>query len=106
MADQNSKAIGTVQIENSVVRVVLWRIPPGANIGRHRHVNPYVVIPITGGELTIEETSGNSIATMLPGQSYSRNVPLEHDLRNDTDNEVAFVEVELLTAQVKSGDRW
>ena len=50
-----------LKIETDRVRVTEWRLLPGDQTGYHRHEYDYVVVPLTGGELTMEDASGNSI---------------------------------------------
>ena len=87
-------AVATVQIDNDFTRVTEWRFPPGTETGMHVHEMEYVVVPTTTGTLTVitpEETFAN---TLLPGASYTRPKGSEHNVRNDSDAECAFVEIE------------
>ncbi len=88
-------AIPTVQIDEREVRITEWRLPPGSATGHHRHEYDYVVVPMTDGELTIVAAAGTSPARIAAGQAYFRKAGVEHDVRNDTGREIAFVEVEL-----------
>lgn len=88
-------AIATVQIDNARVIVTEWRFPPGAETGWHTHAHDYVVVPMTGGELLLEMPEGNRTAPLVPGQSYTRQVGVKHNVINPTDHEVVFVEIEL-----------
>lgn len=89
------QAIPTVQISNERVIVTEWRFPPGAETGWHRHAHDYVVVPMTGGELLLETPDGNRTAPLAAGQSYTRNVGVEHNVINPTAQEVVFVEIEV-----------
>ncbi len=89
------QAVPTVQISNERVIVTEWRFAPGAETGWHRHAHDYVVVPMTGGELLLETPDGNRTAQLTPGQSYTRNVGVEHNVINPTGHEVVFVEIEM-----------
>jgi quercetin dioxygenase-like cupin family protein len=89
-------AIPTVQIDNARLRVTEWRFAPGAATGWHRHAHDYVVVPITTGQLLLEEPGGASRhADLIAGVSYSRETGVEHDVINDNDTEFVFIEIEL-----------
>ncbi|QCB44974.1 cupin domain-containing protein [Hydrogenophaga sp. PAMC20947] len=89
------QAVPTVQISNERVIVTEWRFPPGAETGWHKHGHDYVVVPMTGGELLLEMPEGNRTTPLTPGQSYTRNEGVEHNVINPTGHEVVFVEIEL-----------
>ena len=89
------QAVPTVQISNDRVIVTEWRFAPGAETGWHRHGHDYVVMPMTGGELLLEMADGNRTAPLIPGQSYTREEGVEHNVINPTEQEVVFVEIEL-----------
>ena len=88
-------AVPTVQVDNDVVKVTEWRFAPGAETGWHRHACDYVVVPVTNGRLLLETPTGNIVADLTLGQSYSRNVGVEHNVINDGPTELVFIEVEV-----------
>ena len=88
-------AIPTVQVDDERVRVTEWRFPPGTATGWHRHEHDYVVVPVTNGTLTIVTHDGRFQNELKHGVAYSRPVGVEHDVINETTQEVAFVEVEI-----------
>ena len=56
----------------------------------------YVVVPMTTGKLTIENSGGNVIKTQLTnGQAYSRNIGVDHNVINGNDFDFTFIEIEL-----------
>jgi len=89
------EATATVQVDNDHVRVTEWRFAPGAETGWHRHAFNYVVVPITDGTLLLETLQGNAQAHLRLGQSYAREVGVEHNVINAGSTELAFIEVEL-----------
>ncbi|MDX6521868.1 MAG: beta-alanine degradation protein BauB [Gaiellales bacterium] len=88
-------AVPDVQIDNDRVRVTEWRFQPGAATGHHRHEFDYVVVPITTGRLTLREHDGEREAAITSGQAYFREAGVEHDVINDTDQVIVFIEIEL-----------
>lgn len=94
MAERPS-AVPTVQVDTDEVRVTEWRFAPGAATGRHRHELDYVVVPMTTGELTLEEDGGTRASPITAGQAYARRAGVEHDVLNGTDGEIVFLEIEI-----------
>ncbi len=93
---ERTQAIGTLQIENERVRVTQYRFSPGSETGHHVHEYDYVVVPIVGGRLTMTDDDGKaSQAEIAFGVSYNRPAGVSHNVINETDAEIAFVEVEL-----------
>jgi beta-alanine degradation protein BauB len=89
------QAVPTVQIDNERVIVTEWRFAPGAETGWHRHAHDYVVVPTTDGELLLETPDGERTAPLLAGKSYTRQIGVEHNVINNTEHEVVFIEIEL-----------
>lgn len=89
-------AIAEPQLDDGVVRVTRWTFPPGTETGAHVHEYDYVVVPVTDGELTIESDAGTTTADIALGVSYQRGKGVAHNVANDTDATISFVEVELL----------
>jgi beta-alanine degradation protein BauB len=89
------QAVSTVQIDNPRVIVTEWRFAPGAETGWHRHAHDYVVVPTTDGELLLETPQGEVRAPLVAGKSYTRQIGVEHNVINNTDHEVVFIEIEL-----------
>ena len=91
-----SQAVATVQLDNGTVRVTEWRFAPGASTGYHRHEYPYVVVPMTTGQLAVTGPDGASTGNLVTGQAYARPAGVEHDVTNANAFEFVFVEIELL----------
>lgn len=91
----SGSAIGEIQQDDERLRVTLWRFPPGTETGWHVHGHDYVVVPVLGGTLTVEDKSGRRAYPIETGKSYSRPTGVEHNIINETDSEIAFVEIEL-----------
>lgn len=88
-------AVPTVQIDEAAVRVTEWRFAPGAVIDWHRHEYPYVVVPMTTGQLAIKGREGETLAELVAGRSYARPEGVEHEVRNPNSYEFVFVEIEM-----------
>ena len=84
------------QIDNGCARVTRHRLPPGSHTGFHRHEYDYVVVPITAGRMRIVEQGEERFSDLSPGVAYFRPAGVEHDVFNGGDNELIFVEIELL----------
>ena len=84
-----------MQIENERVIVTEWRFGPGAETTWHRHEYDYVVIPQTTGKLLIETKTGENVSELVSGESYARAKGVEHNVINNNDYELVFVEIEL-----------
>ena len=89
------RAVPTVQIDETAVRVTEWRFAPGAVIDWHRHEYPYVVVPMTTGQLAIKGRDGETTAELVAGRSYARPEGVEHEVRNPNAYEFVFVEIEI-----------
>ncbi|PPR15719.1 MAG: Beta-alanine degradation protein BauB [Alphaproteobacteria bacterium MarineAlpha9_Bin3] len=86
----------TVQIDNEFVKVTEWFFPPKSETGHHIHQMDYVVVPMTTGELIIEDTEGNlSKANLVNGKSYSREIGVNHNVINNNNFEFKFIEIEI-----------
>jgi quercetin dioxygenase-like cupin family protein len=86
-----------VKIETNRVRVTEWRLLPGEQTGPHRHEYDYVVVPLTGGELTIEDSSGNTTKLVTTtGDAYVRPEGVEHNVLNLSSQEIRFTDIDLL----------
>ena len=92
-------AVATVQVETREVRVTEWRLAPDSATGHHRHEHDYVVVPMTGGTLTIVTEAGRAPSATTAGQAYFRKAGVEHDVVNETAREIVFVEIELMPSE-------
>jgi quercetin dioxygenase-like cupin family protein len=91
-----NKVESIVHVDNEQVRVIEWRLAPGAATGWHRHGFDYVITPVTAGEVEIVGPDHERTPfSMVPGQSYFRAAGVEHDVVNGPGGELGFVEVEL-----------
>jgi quercetin dioxygenase-like cupin family protein len=84
-----------VEIDNELTRTVRWTLEPGTAIGHHRHLLPYIVIPVTGGTLTFSDADGDRAVELVPARPAFRPAGVEHDVSNRSDRPIVFVEVEI-----------
>jgi len=97
-----ASAVAEPQHEDHSVRVTLWRFPPGTETGWHVHEYDYVVVPVAGGSLTVEtRTGGRAAYPIRTAVSHARPRGTEHNILNETDAEIAFVEIELKAAATR-----
>jgi beta-alanine degradation protein BauB len=85
------------QIDNQRTRVTRHRMAPGAHTGFHRHEYDYVIVPVTHGRMRVIEAGMESVADLSAGVSYFRPAGVEHDVFNGGDQELVFVEIELVS---------
>ena len=91
-----TSAQSDVQHDTPEVRVTEWRLAPGASTGHHTHGMDYVIVPITTSVMTIVSPTGErSQAPITTGKSYFRKAGVQHDVINETDAEIVFLEVEV-----------
>lgn len=95
MSEARASAVSTVLIDNSRLRVVEWRFPPGGATGWHRHGLDYCVVPMTTGQLLIEGKEGGEFANLETGKPYARAAGVEHDVINPNAFEFVFLEIEV-----------
>ena len=89
-------ATSTVQIDNDRVKVTEWRFAPGAETGFHIHEMDYTIVPIISGRLKLVDPDGKeNTAELTAGTSYFREAGVHHNVINDSEFEIAFVEIEL-----------
>jgi len=86
----------TTLIEDTRVRVTRFEFAPGAETGWHRHGFDYVITAITDCPMLIEEPGGGERRVLVAaGTAYRRMEGVEHNVVNDGDAPMSFVEIEL-----------
>jgi beta-alanine degradation protein BauB len=85
------------QIDNSRTRVTRHRLASGAHTGFHRHEYDYVVVPVTAGRMRIVESGKEVFPDLSSGIAYFRPAGVEHDVFNRGDQDLVFVEIELIS---------
>ena len=85
-----------ILVDDEWVRVTRFEFVPGAETGWHVHGHDYVVTPISQCEMLLEEAGGKTReVTMAPGAAYRRDLGVEHNVINNSNHPMSFVEVEL-----------
>ena len=87
----------TVMFENDQVRVWDFVVEPGRSKGWHRHELPYVIIPMTEGQIEIESALTGQIERpkSVIGSPIWRDAGEVHDLRNVGDSTYRNIIIEL-----------
>ena len=72
-----------VLFENDAIRVWAVSVEPGSKQPWHRHLLPYLIVPLTGGEIEIESVDGTvRVPKEIVGQVVWREAGEVHELRN------------------------
>ena len=88
-----------VQIDNERVVVTRWTLRRGEDTGRHRHERDYVVVPLSDAQMTVTPDNGSvTTVEVEAGVAYFRNAGVEHNVANEGDKTLDFVEVEVRSA--------
>jgi quercetin dioxygenase-like cupin family protein len=86
----------TELVDDDRVRVTRFDFAPGAETGWHRHGYDYVITAVTDCHMLLEEPGGGTRKVLVPaGSAYRRQEGVEHNVVNDGDGVMSFVEVEL-----------
>lgn len=85
----------TQLVDDARTRVTRFDFAPGAETGWHRHGLDYVIIAITDCHMLIEDSGGERRVLVPAGTAYRRDAGVEHNVVNDGDAAMSFVEVEL-----------
>ena len=89
-------AEATVLVDDARVRVTRFDFAPGAETGWHLHGLDYVITAVTDCHMALEEPGGGRRRVTVPaGDSYRRDAGVEHNVINDGEARMRFVEVEL-----------
>ena len=96
--DQRPRAVPRLLEDSRRVRITEWTFPPHGETGWHRHEMDYVVVYRTAATLKVEAAAGASTVKLAAGDSYYRDAGVEHNVINDSDELLIFVEVELKPA--------
>jgi len=90
------KAAAEQLIDDASVRVTRFDFEPGAETGWHVHGFDYVITAITDCTMLLEQPDGSAREVMVPaGDAYRREKGIEHNVINNGDAPMRFIEVEL-----------
>jgi quercetin dioxygenase-like cupin family protein len=93
--DARTKATRNRIEDNDRVTITEWRFAPGAETGWHRHALDYVIVYRTAARMIVETKAARNSVEIAAGQAMFRRAPVEHNVINDGDGEVVFVETEI-----------
>lgn len=83
-------------IDDDRVRVTRFDFVAGAETGWHTHAMDYVITAVTDCQMVLELPGGETRHTHVPaGTAYRRDIGVEHNVINDGEGDMSFVEVEL-----------
>ncbi|MDO8983655.1 cupin domain-containing protein [Cypionkella sp.] len=86
----------TQLVDDNRVRVTRFDFAPGAETGWHRHSMDYVITAVTDCHMLLEDPDGSTRQVLVPaGTAYRRAEGVEHNVINNGDQVMSFVEVEL-----------
>ena len=86
----------TTLVDDARVCVTCFDFAPGAETGWHRHGMDYVITAVTDCPMLLEEPGGGVRRVLVPaGTAYRRSEGVEHNVVNDGDVPMRFVEIEL-----------
>ncbi len=90
------QAVATRMIDDERVRVTRFDFEPGAETGWHEHGFDYVITAVTDCAMLLEEPGGNErMVDVSAGESYRRDKGVQHNVINNGNIPMSFVEVEL-----------
>ena len=93
---RRKQAKANFQIDNERIRVTEYSFNNNEETGFHVHQCDYIVVPQTNGQLLlIDEKGVETNATLLKGQSYYRQAGVSHNVINNGDAELVFIEIEI-----------
>ena len=93
---QGKEPLATIDelFHDTLSRVTRVTLLPGETTGLHTHPHDYVVIPVRGGTVTVEDSEGSRPFVMTSQQSYRREAGVTHSLTNSSEDAIEFFEVE------------
>ena len=93
---RRKQAKANVQIDNERIRVTEYSFNYNEETGFHVHKWDYVVVPQTNGKLLLIDDNGvETTATLFKGQPYYREAGVSHNVINNGDEKLVFIEIEI-----------
>lgn len=83
------------QINNERTCVNHLLFPVGGESQWHRHDRDYVIVPMQDCQLDIDTGEGPKTVSMKAGECYFRYAGVEHNVMNNTDQDIVLIEVEI-----------
>ena len=93
---QRKKAKANIQIDNERIRVTEYSFNKNEETGFHTHQWDYVVVPQTDGQLLlIDDNEVETTATLIKGEPYFRKAGISHNVINNGNEKLVFIELEI-----------
>ncbi len=94
----SKSAKSKVLIDNDRFRLTLWSFEAGQETGLQTHEMDYVVMPQTPGAVKLQHPDGSeSSAVMLPETPYYHEAGVHHNVINNSDKPLSYLEMEFKT---------
>ena len=91
----------TLLLEDEKVRITRFDFDPGQETGWHVHEFDYVITAITDCFMLLQKPDGTqTISKVQAGNAYSRDAGVSHNVINQSEQKMSFVEVELKNSSV------
>lgn len=96
------QAEATQSHDDGRTRVTRWSFATeGDTTGMHEHQFDYIVVPITGGRLSVKNVDGTSSHTeQRAGEPYTGKAGTHHEVSSTGNDPIVFVEIEITTPSV------
>lgn len=88
-------AVPTLLAEDERARITRWDFAPGATTGWHEHAMDYAVVMMTDATMAYEADGVVTETRLNAGQSYIRPAGIKHDVKNNGEGHMAFIEIEI-----------
>ena len=92
---KRAKAEASLLIEDDKVRVTRFDFEAGSETGWHKHEFDYVITAVSDCNMLLEEIWTKREVLVPAGTAYRRSEGVEHNVINNSNYPMSFVEVEL-----------
>ncbi len=93
---EREKATAVQLLDDAQVRVTRFDFGPGDETGWHEHEFDYVITALTDCSMLLEEPGGTTREVLVEsGTAYKRERGVRHNVINNGNGRMSFVEVEL-----------
>ncbi|MGB1639275.1 MAG: cupin domain-containing protein [Paracoccaceae bacterium] len=87
-------------IDDEKVRITRFDFNPGQETGWHVHEHNYVITAITDCFMVIQHPDGTQTRSEVQaGSVYSRASGVRHNVINDSNEQMSFIEIEIINSQ-------
>ena len=89
----------TLLIEDKKFRVTRFDFEPGQETGWHVHEHDYLITSVTDCFMVIQHPDGTQTRSEVQaGSAYSRNAGVCHNVINDSERQMSFIEIEIMNS--------